>query len=136
LILESRSLDIIYLIVFYVNYMHGQNTFFIHQNTWKQDKSIKKLNKPNILNKTRGILCRTGHRLPIVLFTSTFPIITMSHYMGQSPVLYNHHPSLIYIYTINFSCFNNSLFLAPFLAGDIKYLRIGGGFARGGGNIF
>jgi len=31
---------------------------------------------------------------------------------------------------------HHSLFLAPFVAGDIKYFRIWGGVAPGGGNIF
>jgi len=38
-------------------------------------------------------------------------------------------------YTIIVPCYYHSLFLAPFLAGDIKYFRIGGGVALGGGNI-
>jgi len=38
-------------------------------------------------------------------------------------------------YTIIVPCFYHSLFLAPFVAGDIKYFRIGGGIATGGGNI-
>jgi len=38
-------------------------------------------------------------------------------------------------YTINVPCFYHSLFLVHFVAGDIKYFRIGGGSAPGGGNI-
>jgi len=36
-------------------------------------------------------------------------------------------------YTIIVPCFYHSLFLAPFVAGDIKYFRIGGGVPPGGG---
>jgi len=35
-------------------------------------------------------------------------------------------------YTMIVPCFYNSLFLAPFVAGDIKYFRIWGGAAPGG----
>jgi len=39
-------------------------------------------------------------------------------------------------YTINVPCFYHSLFLAPFVAGSIKYFKIRGRVAPGGGNIF
>jgi len=35
-------------------------------------------------------------------------------------------------YTINVPCFYHPLFLAPFVAGDIKYFRIGVGLLQEG----
>jgi len=35
-------------------------------------------------------------------------------------------------YTIIVLCFYHSLFLAPFVAGDIKYFRVGGGLLQEG----
>jgi len=67
---------------------------------------------------------------PLVLFASTLVPLPFPVEVPCTPRLYRHLG-----YTMNVPCFYHSLFLAPFVAGNMEYFKIWGGVAPGGENI-
>jgi len=69
---------------------------------------------------------------PSGVFRLHISSLFLPYHVPCTPRWYRH----IHVgYTINIPCFYHSLILVPFVAGNIKYFKIGGWVAPGGGNI-